>query len=277
MKLPDNIDKITVVKARISEFPPNGFIEFEEGNDGSGDNYGLYWAIGRDLEEPIVCYKNHEEFLLVPEFPDLDSFLKRHYVGQGQTVDFISSSKKPFFPDLYNKARVLTKNNKTEDAIQVLEESVEQFAEFADAWTLLAENYYKQNQLDKAEFASLNSIISNYAFGLPSKKAIDLFNKINPAGKYKDHPLVKRKEGLLSGGSYFNPFTMNYNSILDTIAEFENLLEYRSALILEQNYSYLMSSEKMEIKEKNNFNSFKWAKDFREKLFKYYPDRAYFY
>jgi len=274
MKLPDNIDKVTIeTSTGTSAFPSNGFIEFEEGNDGGGDNYGLYWAIGRENEEPMVCHKIHEESLLVPEFPNLNSFLKWYYAEQGQTADFITSSDKPFFLDLYNKAKVLTKNDKTQDAILILEKSIEQFAEFTDSWALLADNYYKQHEVDKAEYASLNSIISNYAFGLPSKKAIDQFNKINSSGKYKDHPLVKRKDGLLSGGNYVNPFTINYFSILDAIAEFEKLFDYRSALILEQNYAYLMSFEKIEVKEKYNFNSSIWVKNFKDKVLIFFPDR----
>jgi tetratricopeptide (TPR) repeat protein len=212
MKLPKSIENVTVKSSTgVSVFPPSGFIEFEEGNDGGGDNYGLYWPVGREIEEPIVCYKNHEEALLVPQFSDLNSFLKWYGVEQGKASDFTGISDKPFFLDLYNKARVLTKSSKTEEAIQVLEESIEQFDEFTDSWTLLADNYYSQNKLDQAEYASLNSIVSNYAFGLPSKKAIEQFNRISPSGKYTDHPLVKRKEGLLSRGSYVNPFTINYN------------------------------------------------------------------
>src|SRR3569623_2125838 len=105
MKLPDNIYKITIEKPTgIAVFPPNGFIDFEEGDDGGGDNYGLYWAIGKENEEPIVCHKNHEESLLIPQFPNLDSFLKWYYAEQGQAADFIISSGKPFFMDLYYKS-----------------------------------------------------------------------------------------------------------------------------------------------------------------------------
>lgn len=274
MKQPHSIDKVTIGPPTIAlVFPPIGFVEFEEGNDGGGDCYGLYWPIGSEGQEPIVFRKNHEESLLLPEFPNLDSFLKWYYIEQRDVTDFKPSSDMSFFLDLYNKARVLTKNNKTEEAIRILQESIEQFSEFTDSWTLLAENYYKNNELDKAEFASLNSIISNYAFGFPSKKAIDQFDRINPSGKYKDHPLVKRKAGLLSGGSYFNRFKINYESISEAIAEFENLFDYRSALILEQNYAHLMNFEKIEVREKYNFNSFTWASNFKNKVLIFYPDR----
>jgi hypothetical protein len=274
MKLPYSIDKVTILPVTEAlVFPPVGFVEFEEGNDGGGDCYGLYWQIGREDQEPIIFLKNHEEFLLLPEFPNLDSFLGWYNIEQGHAVDFKPSSAMSFFPDLYNKARVLTKNNKTEDAIRSLQESIEQFSEFTDSWTLLAENFYKINELDEAEYASLNSIISNYAFGYPSKKAIDQFNRINPSGKYKDHPLVKRKEGLLSGGNYINPFQINYESISESIAEFEDRSDYRSALILEHNYAHLMNFEKMEVREKYNFNSFTWANNFKNKVLTFYPDR----
>ncbi|WP_426667725.1 hypothetical protein ACPPVU_17010 [Mucilaginibacter sp. McL0603] len=274
MKLPDNIDKITIEKPNdFSVFPPIGFIEIREGNDGAGDNYGLYWAVGKEGEEPIVCHKLHEESLLVPEFPNLDSFLEWYYIEQEQPIPFINLSDKRFFLNLYNKSRVLTKNGKTEDAIQALEESIELFAEYTDSWTLLAYNYYTQNEIEKAEYASLNSIISNYAFGLPSKKAIDQFNRIDSSGKYKNHPLVKRKDGLLSGSSYFAPFTLDYDRILEVIEEFKELRDHKSALILEQNYAYLMKSEKSEIKKKYNFNGNIWSNNFRKEILIFYPDR----
>lgn len=274
MKQPDNIDKVTIVNVQdFSIFPPIGFTEIEEGNNGAGDNYGLYWALGIEEEEPIVCQKLHEEFLLVPEFSNLDSFLAWYGNQQEKDSAFVNLSKKRFFLDLYNKAKVLTRNGKTVEAIQILEESTALFTEYSDSWTLLADNYYKNSEIEKAEFASINSVISNYVFGLPSKKAIEQFDRIDPLGKYKDHPLVKRKDGLISGGSYSSPFTVDYDGILVAVTEFKELGDHRSALILAQNYGYLMSLENSEIKKRYNFNRTQWADAFSKKLLNFYPNR----
>lgn len=233
----------------------------------------MYWELGKENGEPIICYKNHEESLLVPEFADLTSFLTWYEETEGQESPRIDLKDTTFFLNLFNKSKVLTKNEKTEEAIQTLEKSIKLFGEYCDSWTLLAENYYKINELEKADTASLNSIITNFAFGLPSKKCIDQFNKVNPQGELRDNPLVKRKDGLLQGGDFANPFTMNYAKLLEAIEEYRVIGDLKTALLLEQNYGYLMNFELVETKEKYRFNEKEWSRNFKDKILTYYPDR----
>jgi hypothetical protein len=127
--------------------------------------------------------------------------------------------------------------------------------------------------LDKAARASLNSIITTYAFGLPSKKCIDQFNKINPQGALRENPLVKRKDGLLCGGDFANPFSINYDMLLEAIDEFRLLGYIRTATILEQNYAYLMNFEQAPIKEKYSFDEKEWSTSFKEQVLSNFRDR----
>lgn len=274
MKLPAGVEKITLINRDASWiFPPIGFWEIEEANDGAGDNYGLYWELGKENDAPIICHKRHEEWSLVPEFPDLKAFLAWYEETNGQEGPWVNLNDTAFFLSLFNKARVLTKMEKTEEAIQRLEHSVAMFGEYSDSWTLLAANYYAINELDKAEHASLNAILTNYVFGVPSKKGIEQFNRINSNGKLKGNPLVKRKEGLLSGGDYTDPFSINYAKLSEAIAEFRSLSDFRSATLLEQNYGYMMNFEPHEIQAQYNFNKKEWLDTFKVQLLKYYPDR----
>ncbi len=274
MKLPLNIDKVTISQPEeYWIFPPLGFFEISEANDNTGDSYGLYWELGKENSEPIVCCKKHEDFTLIPEFSNLDSFLLWYEETNGHQAPTLNLRDTTFFMNLYNRSRVLTKTGKTAEAIHALETSVKLFGEYSDSWALLAENYYKINEIEKASFASLNSIISNYVFGLPSKKAIDLFNSIEFDTKFKDNPLVKRKGGILSGGGYANPFSLNYYEIQKVIAEFKEIKDFKSALLLEQNYGYLMLNETNEVRNKNEFNSDNWSKYFLDNMREIYPNR----
>jgi tetratricopeptide (TPR) repeat protein len=274
MKLPNNIDKVNLLEPDdFWIFPPIGFLEIEEADNGAGDNYGLYWELGKENGEPIICSKRHEEFLLVPEFVNLNSFLAWYEETEGQESPRIDLKDTTFFLNLFNKSKVLTKTGKTEEAIQTLEKSIQLFGEYCDSWTLLAENYYKTTEVDKAENSSLNSIITNYAFGLPSKKCIEQFNRIDPIGQLKDNPLVKRKDGLLLGGDFANPFSVDYEKLLEAIEEFKEIGDLKTALLLEQNYGYLMSFEQEETKEKYRYNETEWSSNFKDKILTHYPDR----
>lgn len=274
MKLPNNIDKITLLEIDdFMIFPPLGFREIEEAVNNAGDSYGLYWELEKENEEPIICNKRHEEFLLVPEFVNLNSFLIWYEETDGQKSPRIDLKEKTFFLNLYSKSRVLTKEGKTAEAIEILEKSIQLFGEYCDSWTLLSENYYKINKLDKAETAALNSIITNYIFGLPSKKCIEQFNKINPNGILKNNPLVKRKDSLLIGGDFANPFTISYEKLIEAIEEFSAIGDLKSATLLEQNYGYLMSLEKEAIKLKYSFNEMEWSINFKKKILRNFPNR----
>lgn len=274
MKLPNNIDKVTLSEsADFWIFPPIGFLEIKEADNGTGDNYGLYWELGKENDEPIICSKRHEEFLLFPEFVNLKSFLAWYEETEGQESPRIDLKDTTFFLNLFNKSKVLTKTGKTDEAIQTLEKSIQLFGEYCDSWTLLAENYYKVNEFEKSENASLNSIITNYTFGLPSKKSIEQFNRIDPGGNLKDNPLVKRKDGLLLSGDFANPFSVDYGKLLEAIEEFTEIGDLKTALLLEQNYGYLMSFEQVETKQKYKFNDSDWSTNFKDKILTYYPDR----
>ncbi len=275
MKFPGNISKVKVNNpSKYWIFPPIGFIEIDDANDGAGNHYGLYWELGKEHEEPIVFFKDYEELLLFPSFLNLDSFLEWRDGADSEQPPFINTKDTSFYISLFNRSKVLSRQGKTKEAIAALELSVKLFGEFSDSWALLAENYYRLNRVDKGNFAVLNSIITNYAFGLPSKKTIEYLQKMIFEGKYSSHPIIKRKDSLFSGGSNSAPFKVNYKLLLEVVEELKHLNDYRAALLLEQNYAYLMQRETDSIRKENNFKTEDWTVYFSDQISKKYAIRA---
>jgi len=274
MKLPEEIDRFTISNQAYF-FPPVGYLPIEETSDGAGDNYGLYWEIGKEEKNPIVCSARHEENILVPEFKDFKTFVDWFDETAGQEGPCMNLNDYDYFISLTNKAKVLTKNGKNGEAILRLERAVSLFGEYTETWHWLSENYYITGQKEKGDKALVNSILSNYYFGLPSKKSIDKFIAMIPSDELKGNPLIKRKEGFISGGDYSKPFTIDYDLLLSTVEEFKAMNDNRTAMIMKQNYGLLMSSENDETAQKHGFNIFDWFENFKKELFSFYPDRAY--
>jgi hypothetical protein len=276
MKIPSQISKVTLNEpSGYWIFPPIGFVEIDESADGAGNYYGLYWELGKENEEPTVCWMDHEQGSLVPEFKDLDSLLIWFEETESFSSPPIDLNDNNFFMNLYKKSKILTKNEKNDEAIIRLEKSINLFGEFCDSWTLLAENYWKLNEIEKAEVASLNSILTNYTFAIPSSKSIEQFDRIDPNGKLKNNPIVKRKEGLLKGGFYNNPFSVNYELLNEAIEEYYDIGDLRSAILLQQNYGYLMMFEPEKTRRRHDFEDKKWSEEFKNKVLENYPDRNY--
>jgi tetratricopeptide (TPR) repeat protein len=275
MKLPKEIEKFTVSSPDYDYFPPVGYLPIEETSDGAGDNYGLYWEIGKEEKYPIVCSARHEEKIIVPEFKDFQSFVDWFDETKGQAAPKMNLNDYDYFISLTNKAKVLTKSGKIEEAIFRLERAVSLFGEYTETWYRLSENYYITGQKEKGDKALVNAILSNYYFGLPSKKSIDKFNEMIPSDELKENPLIKRKEGFISGGGYSTPITINYDLLLSTVEEFKAMNDNRTAMIMKQNYGLLLASETDENAHKYGFNNFEWFDNFKKELFSLYPDRAY--
>ncbi|MGV3541044.1 MAG: hypothetical protein ACO1OQ_14610 [Rufibacter sp.] len=274
MKFPTEIKDVSLVEPRENYIiPPFGFVEIEEGNGGYGDFYGLYWELGKENTDPIVSEFNHEEALLTPVFPNLSEFIKWYNETDGQEAPRVNQNDKSFFMNLFLKAKISVKNGRTEEAIQRLEDSVYLFGEYSDSWTLLAEQYYNVGHVAQAEESGLKSILSNWMFGLPSKKALQLFDKIDENGHLKDNPLVKLRNGLFKAGNFTKPFVVNYPLLREAVQALEELGDYKNALLLSQNYAYLLCTESEEIQEENGLDIYAWIEEFKKKLEKHFPER----
>lgn len=136
---------------------------------------------------------------------------------------------------------------------------------------VLAENYYKTGQADRA---LINSISSNFFFGIPTKKAVEKFNEMAPSEELKDHPIMKRRANLVQGGDLSTPFSMNLSIVLDIIEELKTAKDYRTAMLMKQNLGLLIFSQTNDTKEQR-FIFEGWFENFKSELFTLYPGRKY--
>ena len=77
MKLPKAFASVSMYdNAYERPYPPLGFCPFAEHELGNGDQFGLYWPIGREDRDPIVAETHHDEWSVKPRFSSLDRFLE---------------------------------------------------------------------------------------------------------------------------------------------------------------------------------------------------------
>jgi len=273
MTFPEGMGEVTLSTAK-DILIPSGYLAIEESEDGGGDNYGLYWEIGKESNPPIFCSWHHEEFLLSPEFKNFAAFLE-WFKDDERVGPTMNLNDRDFFISLMNKGKVLTKNERTEEAIEKLERSVSLFGEYAESWYWLSENYYKKGQKEKGDNALIKSISANFFFGLPPKKAFDRFNALELSVNLQDHPMVKRGTKWIVGGDFATPLSVNYELMQEIIEDLLNAGDVRTGMLMSQNYGLLMSRQPEDIAKRYSFQSTKWFEEFCIKLFSIYPNRSY--
>ncbi len=274
MKLPENINKVTLLNENdFGAILPLGFVMFEEGNDFTGNYFGLYWGVGTEDKAPIVCWFDHEEGVLNPEFPNLDCFLR--WLDCEDKDDFEFLDDEELFLPYFNRGKVLARKNKSEEAIKYLEYSIKLFDEYSDSWYYLSKEYQKTNQSDSYIASAIASIKSNWFFGFPTQKAIDNLKGLEDDASFQSEPIFKYRETLGLGNSFSTGVTVDFEKLKQCISEYHELKDYKSSAILNQNYAYMMMYEKDEIQQKHNFDLISWQKDFEEYCKTYLNIRNY--
>lgn len=57
-------------------YPPKGFVAIKNCENQLDEVVGLYWPLGRESAEPLVCTTTFEEYSLNPSFSSLDKFIQ---------------------------------------------------------------------------------------------------------------------------------------------------------------------------------------------------------
>lgn len=57
-------------------YPPKGFVAIKNSEDDVGDCVGLYWPLGRESTEPLVCTTTYDAYSLEPLFSSLEKFIQ---------------------------------------------------------------------------------------------------------------------------------------------------------------------------------------------------------
>ncbi|MEN7547556.1 tetratricopeptide repeat-containing protein [Rapidithrix thailandica] len=262
MKLPTRINKISpAYDLEVGVYPPSGFLQFDEANLGNGDYFGLYWEFGKEMQEPVVCEMIHDEGRIVPCFSSLDKFLEWYELndfdwGEKEIVD------QDFVYHYINKGNDYLKQNKPEQAIEKYKKSVQSLGEISENWFKLATQQKRiGNEVDFQQ-SILNAILSNWAIEFPSQNAIRLFKGLKPVSELNDHPLIRNREKLefSFGGKKENN---DYRVLRDIIDELGEREDFRSTLLLEQNYATMMYWETSAFQERYGFHLEEWKAKFK--------------
>jgi len=264
MKLPKNIDKVTLIEdSETGPFPPNGFKKFEEASFGNGDYFGLYWEFGKEHQEPIICEILHDEGILMPRFSCLNKFLEWYQLndydwGEEEIND------DAFVLNLIKKGDNQLKQGHTEQAIAFYKQSTDVLGEYSENWYKLALLYKKIGNQLEFQKSIINAIFSNWTLQHPSEKTLYMLKNIHPVNALKHHPLIKNRTtfDLHFGGMKENKI---YSIISEIITELNAIGDTNKALIMEQNYALMMHRETASFQERNQFNLNHWQSNFKQK------------
>jgi len=264
MKKPTNIDKLSLhsIEYALGPYPTLGFVPVSEAELGNGDYYGLYWPLGRENDEPIVCDMLHDEWSLKLSFSSTDKFieyleLNDWFRGENKVFD------EDFAPSYYQKAKGCLSKNNVEDAINYLNRAVSSFPEDCEYWFSLASQLRRIRKNEESIKAAVNAFLGNWVFSFPPQGVLRMLQSNNAKEILPNDPIVKRVNNLNLGfgGEKENN---NYPLLKECIEEYFEQGEDIKGLSLFQNYAYMMYSETTAFQERYNFNLSEWQSEYSE-------------
>lgn len=274
MKITEEIKRLTISKNQSrGPAPPLGFVEVDEGNDGAGNNYGLYWEIGKEDKAPVVCWFDHDEYKLEVSFSNLSSFVR--WVEIENKDDFKLGEEEEIFYPYYNRARLLDRRKKHEEAIKYLEHSVGMFGEYVPSWYLLSLQYLKTENIDQLNRCFPEILKANWAFGEPEEKSVEFMNEAVSHLNNSDDPIVKYYKKLKFENNWKTGLKFDFTVFKKIISEYHEQNDYLSVLKLKQNYGYAMLMQNKETIAKNSFVLEAWQNEFEEYSRLYLNERKY--
>jgi len=258
MKLPQNISDVSIVSCEYQySHVPLGFCDISECELGNGDCFGLYWPIGQENKEPIMCEFLHDEGRLHPVFSSLERFIKC-----AELVDFewFDASSQEFIDyssprSLFVEAKALQRPETLSESVQILQTLIKYFPEYTDANNLLAKSFRLENKNEEALLAAMQALISPPCFGLVDVHVIHQIQSFDgEAPRCKNNPLFIKRQAIdwNFGGKKTND---TYSIMLDAIAFYENENDFISASSLAQTYAQYISSETISFQERYGFNN----------------------
>lgn len=272
MKAPKGIESIAIDNLPFGTegaYPPLGFKPFCD-SAGNGDYFGLYWPYGREDREPIVCDMRHDGWSLVPAFSNLPIFLQWLDANDGMPGD-IQVDDPNLVSSRYDRAKSLLAEQ-PHAAIAMLQSICDDFPESSDYWFTFASQLRRTGDQPGSVKAAIHAIASNWIFGMPSPGALRILQGAQKMNEFENDPLVRRSFslGLSFGGAKENT---NYALLKECIAEYLDSNQAIIALLLNQNYGYLMAMETVSFQERNSFNLKTWLEHHCSLCAKYLGDQ----
>lgn len=256
MLLPVDYSRITpLVYDSYDELKGLSVVEFDEGNDGGGDGFYLYWPLGREQAEPFVCLFRHEEHILTVPYRRLADFLADFTTGESNLSD------ESFFYFSYAQAKLRFKKGQPEQTIEILLDCVSPFPDFSDAWSLLAAAYQMIDHYADAAVAVRKAILSAWQFGMPSAQCVTVFQSVTVPSHLAHDPLFKNREDLFQAGTHRQAFQLDYARLWSIAQRYIELEDIESAVRVTQNYGYALHRAPQSQRVALQFSTNQWEAD----------------
>ncbi len=272
MKSPKQIDKVSIETSNVSlgPYPPLGFIPMHDAELGNGDYYGLYWSLGREKEEPVVCDMLHDEWSLEPSFSTLDKFIEWLEINDWERGDEEITDDN-FSPYLFYQAKSLLSGKDIEAAIEFLQRACHGFPDVSEYWETLSSQFRRVGKAEESANAALKAFNANWVFGLPSESIMRSLRNPKTKEILNSDPVIKRIDdiSLGFGGVHENS---TYTIIAECVEEYFVKEQYIEGLSLNQNYAYIMYSETVSFQERNKFILEDWQSEFSQLCLKFLGD-----
>ncbi len=252
---------------------PLGFHAFQEYGLGNGDYFGVYWPIGHEEKDPIVCETIHDDGLIVPFFSNLRTFLE----ASNQDDDWFEAcptlEDDPLSPwALLNAARALQEPETLKQAVKLLEQAVTILPEYAEAQRMLSNLYFRMGDYEKSFEASLQGFISSPSFG--GGHNWEKLSKYTQHFSFSDAqlniPIIKNGlDDELTFDAYGKKENNDYIIFKDTIKYFEEIGDFVRASTFAQTYAEHMNSQNIDFQQRYGFdleNHIQWQRELAKKL-----------
>jgi tetratricopeptide (TPR) repeat protein len=276
MKIPNGIEKVSVSEGDVplGPYPSLGFLPLWDAELGNGDYFGLYWPLGKENEDPIVCDMLHDEWALEPSFSSLEKFIEWLEVNDWERGDEeieddqLSSS-------IFTKAKTLYSGSDVEAAIDLLNKACSNFPEVSEYWFSLSSQSKRVGDIETSANAALKALNSNWVFGLPAQGVIRSLRSPQFGEALSKDPLIQRVDefNFNFGGVKENSM---YPMMYECVQEYFNSGQFIDGLMLYQNYGYMMYSETVSFQERYNFNLKSWQSEYAELCLKHLGDNRVF-
>jgi tetratricopeptide (TPR) repeat protein len=261
VKAPLGIDQLSLIgDIAPGPYPPSGFAPVHDAELGNGDYFGLYWPLGGETEEPIVCDMAHDSWSMIPCFPSASTFVAWLEENDYQRGD-LPWLDAGFAPAHYEHGKEHVAAGRVTEAIAAFERACALFPESADYWFALAGQLRRSGNQTEAVTAALRAYTANWTFGRPADGVLRLIQSGEKLPALANDPIVKRSAQLTNrfGGEKDNA---NYALLQAAVAEYLDRGEPKTALLVEQNIALMLSGETVSFQERSGFVLEAWRTQF---------------
>jgi hypothetical protein len=257
MKLPAAVADVTLDTECVARapFPPLGFVSFAENELGNGDNFGLYWPIGKEAQEPLVVESRHDSWTMLPVFSSLRVFLGLAFGAD----DWVSpptigqDAASPFA--CFTAGRDALARNAAEEAVSFFQKAVVALPEYGDAQWALSRQLARVGRTGDAVESALLAALAPPSWGGASVQALSWLKRkqVGHPERAADPLWLRRQElDYTFGGAKENEDYRVLREVIDAYVEQGD--GFRASLLL-QTYGELLHRETVSFQERHGFSA----------------------